>query len=195
MRVRGPSLEEWTFLRKDGTPVVIEVSAKLLPDGHLQALARDVTDRRRAQDALRAAEERLRLTINGAPIGMAVVALDGRFVRANKALCELVGYTADELQRLRFQDITHPGDLADDLGLMQRLLSGAISRYELPKRYVRKDGSIVDIVLHGPSSATPPVRPSTSSRKSSMSPSDFAPSATASDCSPPSRRSANGCAR
>lgn len=149
MMAGRPSREEWTMLRRDGTPILVEVSAKLLPDGRFQGLTRDVTDRRRAQDALRAAEERLRLTIDEAPIGMAIVALDGRFVRVNKALCEMVRYSPEELQRLRFQDITHPEDLASDLELAKKLLDGEIPRYHFPKRYVRKDRSIVEIVLHG----------------------------------------------
>ncbi len=67
-----------------------------------QLLAREQLARQRAETAneqLRESEERFRLTIDEAPIGMALVALDGRFVRVNGALCEIVGYTAEELQR------------------------------------------------------------------------------------------------
>jgi PAS domain S-box-containing protein len=149
LRAGRASLAEWTVVRKDGARVIVEVSAKFLPDGRLLGLTRDVTERRHAQDALRAAEERLRLAIEEAPIGMALVALDGRFVRVNKALCEMVRYSADELQRLRFQDITHPEDLVGDLELQNKLMRGELSRYEMPKRYVRSDGTIVDVVLHG----------------------------------------------
>ncbi len=149
MRMGRESREEWTMLRRDGTRIIVEVSAKLLPDGRFQALTRDVTDRRRAQDALRAAEERLRLTIDEAPIGTAIVALDGRFVRVNKALSEMVRYSPEELQRLRFQDITHPEDLAIDLDLADKLLRSEIPRYQIAKRYLRKDRTVVDIVLHG----------------------------------------------
>ncbi len=121
----------------------------------------DVDDIKRTEEALRQArdeaeaanlqlresEERFRLTIDEAPIGMALVALDGRFARVNAALCEILGYTAAELQRLRFQDITHPADLGSDLALTERLTRGEIARYQLEKRYVRKDGGIVTIML------------------------------------------------
>ena len=78
---------------------------------------------RRANEQLRESEERFRLAIDEAPIGMALVALDGRFVRVNQALCEIVGYSADELTELTFQAITHPDDLNADLGAKRPALS------------------------------------------------------------------------
>jgi PAS domain S-box-containing protein len=116
-----------------------------------EILAREQQARQQAEainQQLREAEERFRLTIEEAPIGMALVALNGRFVRVNRALCEIVGYTADELTGLTFQAITHPEDLDDDVALARRLARGEISRYQLGKRYVRKDGTIVDAMLN-----------------------------------------------
>ena len=139
-----------------------------LPGGRWQAFARDISEARRgarereellareqlarrqaetASQKLRESEERFRLTIDEAPIGMALVDLDGRFARVNAALCEIIGYTAHELERLRFQDITHRQDLDSDLALLGRLLRGEIPRYQLEKRYIRKDGSVVPILL------------------------------------------------
>jgi PAS domain S-box-containing protein len=97
---------------------------------------------------LRESEERFRLTIDEAPIGMALVALDGRFVRVNRALCEIVGYDASELTQLTFQAITHPDELNTDLALAEQLARGQIPRYQLAKRYIRKDGTTVDIMLN-----------------------------------------------
>ena len=114
--------------------------------------AAEQASRLRAEAAyaqLRESEERFRLTIDEAPIGMALVALDGRFVRVNRVLCEITGYAADELTRLTFQDITHPDDLGTDVALSQRLARGEIPRYQLEKRYIRKNGSIVDVMLSG----------------------------------------------
>jgi PAS domain S-box-containing protein len=115
-----------------------------------ELLAREQLVRHQAEsanDRLRESEERFRLTIDEAPIGMAVVALDGHFVRVNRALCEIVGYTSDELTSLTFQAITHRDDLDTDVALARQLARGEIPRYQLEKRYVRKDGSIVDIML------------------------------------------------
>jgi PAS domain S-box-containing protein len=136
--------------------------------GHA-TITRDISERRRAEkereellvrerqargeaeaaiQQLRESEERFRLTADEAPIGMALVSTDGRFVRVNHSLCEIVGYRAEELTGLTFQDITHPDDLDKDLDLLGRLARGEVPRYELAKRYLRKDGSAVDIMLH-----------------------------------------------
>ncbi len=138
---------EWAQKRKDGTFVPVEVSSNILPDGRWQAFVRDVSERKRVEQALHESEERFRLTIDEAPIGMALVALDGRFVRVNRALCEIVGYPSAELTGLTFQAITHPDDLDADLALAGRLARGEIPRYQLGKRYIRKDGTLVDILL------------------------------------------------
>ena len=99
------------------------------------------------EEALRESEERFRLTIDEAPIGMALVSLDGRFLRVNRAFCAVVGYEAAELTNLTFQDITHPEDLETDLALSEQLLRGEIPRCQFEKRYIRKDGTVVEIML------------------------------------------------
>jgi PAS domain S-box-containing protein len=152
---------EWILIRKDGTTLPVEVSAHILSDGRWQAFVRDITERKEvevrdrrareqlesAYERLRESEERFRLTFEEAPIGMALVELDGRFVRVNRVLCEIVGYSPDELTKRTFQDITHPEDLEADVAVARRLSRGEIPRYQFGKRYIRKDGSIVDVVL------------------------------------------------
>jgi PAS domain S-box-containing protein len=125
--------------------------ARRSADEHEQLLRREQLARRQVESAnaqLRESEERFRLTIDEAAIGMALVALDGRFVRVNRALCELTGYSSDELTRMTFQDITHPEDLDTDVMLARQLARGEIPRCRFDKRYIRKDGSIVDVVLN-----------------------------------------------
>jgi len=138
---------EWTQLRKDGTPVPVEVSSKILPDGRWQAFARDISERKRIERTLQESEERFRLTFDGAPIGMALVALDGRFIRVNRALCEIVGYSSGELTGRSFYAITHPDDLDADRAAAGQLVRGEIPRYHRDKRYVTKDRTIVDVML------------------------------------------------
>ena len=94
-------------------------------------------------------ERQFRIVFDEAPIGVALVGLDGRFLRVNNALCEIVGYPREELTRLTFQEITHPEDVDTDLALAQQLARGEIPRYQLAKRYIRKDGALVDILLSG----------------------------------------------
>jgi PAS domain S-box-containing protein len=98
-------------------------------------------------DALRQGVEQFRSAFTFAAIGMALVAPDGRFLQVNDSLCELVGYTSDELISRTFQDITHPDDLEADLEYVRQMLDGEIRAYQLEKRYVHKDGHIVWVLL------------------------------------------------
>ncbi len=141
--------------------VLGEIFARTLVAGHhhldaqpagsvadeLDRIRAEIARCRKVEDELRESEERFRLAMEEAPMGMAIVALTGRFVRVNKALCGLLGYTAEEMRALRFQDITHPADLENDLALVDALVAGRIPRYEMEKRYIRKDGSEVLILL------------------------------------------------
>ena len=108
---------------------------------------RDVSDRKRAEEAVREAEERFRATFEQAAVGIAHVSPDGGWLRVNQKLCSIVGYGGDELLGMTFQDITHPDDLDADLGQVRRVLAGEIPTYSMEKRYVRKDGSLVWIDL------------------------------------------------
>src|SRR4051794_15160189 len=106
-------------------------------------LTRDVTDTLTTADRLAEAELRWRLTIDAAPIGMALVALDGTFVRVNPKLCDIVGYSEVELLNRTFQDLTHPEDLDADLELLGQLLGEQIDQYTLDKRYRHAAGHYV----------------------------------------------------
>jgi len=109
--------------------------------------AREVTERKEAEERLRESEERFRATFEQAAVGIAHVGLDGRWLRMNRKLCEIVGYDEEELRGLTFQDITHPEDLDADLEQVRKLLAGEIETYSMEKRYYRKDGSTVWIEL------------------------------------------------
>src|SRR5690606_42129432 len=82
-----------------------------------------------------------------AATGMALVSLQGEFLKVNKALCQLLGYSEEELIRLNFQTVTHPDDLATDVGLVQDLIAGKADRYRMEKRYIHRDGHIVWVNL------------------------------------------------
>lgn len=99
--------------------------------------------------ALRESESRFRRAFDDSGIGMGLVALDGRWLKVNGVLCRITGYTEDELLARTFQAITHPEDLEHDLGLVQRVLSGQITTYEIEKRYLHKSGSTVWVLLTG----------------------------------------------
>jgi PAS domain S-box-containing protein len=139
-------LMEQEYLRLDGSRVPVETTAVSIrypgEDAHL-VFVRDITERKRAEEALRESEERFRRTFDQAPIGAAIVSLDYRFVRVNEAMCRITGYSAEELTTLTFRDITHPDDLAADLKQVRQLVNGAIDQYVTEKRYIRKSGDIV----------------------------------------------------
>ena len=110
-------------------------------------LEHDIIERERAESALAEGEARFRTTFELAAVGVALVGLDGRWLQVNPRLASMLGYTREELLARTFQDITHPDDLARDLAHLRRLLEGEISRYEMEKRYFRKDGSVIWIEL------------------------------------------------
>ena len=105
--------------------------------------AEERTERKRAEEALRESEERFRATFEQAAVGIAHVALDGRWIRVNDKLCEIVGYSHEELLEKDFQDITYSDDLDANLQQAQQLLAGGITTYTMEKRYLKKDGSVV----------------------------------------------------
>lgn len=114
----------------------------------------DVTDRQRAEIAAAEADAEKRANVelfeNGfqhAAIGMALVGLDGRFMKINPAFCAIVGYRERRLLRLDFQTITHPDDLDTDLDLLAQLTAGRIPSYQMDKRYIRADGELVWVKL------------------------------------------------
>ncbi|MEH2314140.1 MAG: PAS domain S-box protein [Nostoc sp.] len=107
----------------------------------------EVTAAKQTEVALRESEERFRAMFNQAAVGISLTALDGRFLQINSALCEITGYSHEELIQMNFQEITHPEDLEVDSENARRVLAQEISDYSLEKRYIRKDGSIVWVNL------------------------------------------------
>jgi PAS domain S-box-containing protein len=103
--------------------------------------------RKRADSALRLEQERFRHAFEHSSIGLALVAPDGHWLRVNTALCEIVGYSEQELLASSFQDITHPEDLAADVAYVQLLLGGAGDSYRMEKRYLHQAGHIVWAML------------------------------------------------
>ena len=109
----------------------------------------DITERKRAEAAVRDSERRYRALVEDAPVAVAHNTMDGRFEYVNRAFCDLVGYSLDELRAKTWQEITHPDDVGADLSFGHRVLAQQLPNYTLQKRYVRKDGSAVWVELFG----------------------------------------------
>ncbi len=137
----------YRHLRKDGAYAWVE--ARWLPGGGAEPerVLVAASCPPAVAEALRASEERFELAFNDGQIGMALVSLDGTWLRVNPALCRIVGYSEEELLGARIQDITHPGDLDKDLDLMAEMVRGERVRYGMEKRYVRGDGALAWVRL------------------------------------------------
>ncbi len=152
LRAGGSWSGESLVQRRDGTTFPAWVSDSPIHDEQgtligIVGVSSDMSERKATEAALRASEQRFRQIEELGPIGLALVAPDGRWLRVNPALCALVGYTREELLVGAFQDITHPDDLDMDLGYVRRALAGEIPTYQLEKRYIRKDGTHVWVLL------------------------------------------------
>jgi len=149
----GPSVQLTLGLRLgDGDELLVRLRAR--GDGPLGAMRvlgtlQDVTEESLRERRLREAESRFRLAFENAPIGMALVALDGRWMRVNRALVDMLGYDEQTLLTKTFQDITHPDDLDGDLEHVRSLLGGQASSYTMEKRYVTAAGELLWVLLSG----------------------------------------------
>jgi PAS domain S-box-containing protein len=146
----GTVLKEILRRHKDGELVPVEINASPILDSSGKVTGTSIIYRdsseRRAEEVRRAladSEERFRVTFENAPVGMAHVAPDGRWLRVNEALCRILGYAPDELTARSFQDVTYSGDLAASVARVDQMRDGKIDRYDADKRYLRKDGTIV----------------------------------------------------
>ena len=106
-------------------------------------LFRDVTERKKSDDALREIGERFRAIYERAPVGIAQVALDGRLLMINETLCRMLGYTESEMRSKTFEQITHPADREREALLLETMLSDAQDSYTLEKRYLHRSGDPV----------------------------------------------------
>jgi PAS domain S-box-containing protein len=107
----------------------------------------DITTYKQVESRLRESEDRFRKAFQNSAIGMALVGLDGHWLKVNNSLCQILGYSEKELLDRTFQDITHPDDLQSDLDFIAQLLAGKIDHYQMESRYFHKDGHVVWIHL------------------------------------------------
>jgi len=141
-------LIEYAFPRKDGTHVdtIITMSTIMDDEGQVTgtlAVISDISERKRAERALKESEELSKAIVANAPIGIATSDLRYHFLSANEAFCKILGYEEEEILKLTFKEITYPEDLPESEAKMAALESGIISSLVHEKRYFKKDGTAI----------------------------------------------------
>jgi PAS domain S-box-containing protein len=139
---------EYTCVRKDGgsfpsmivSKPIIEVDKSI----GLRGLVIDLTQSKKAEVALAESEKKSKAIVEFSPIGIATVGTDKYFLTANQVFCKILGYTQEELQKLMFKDVTYPADLQESFIKMGELEKNIISSFSLEKRYLKKDGAIIE---------------------------------------------------
>ncbi len=162
---RNKITEAFTKLVTDGTPFDLELQiitgkgnvkwVRAIGSGVFNngkcvkayGIFQDIDEQKRTQLELALSEKRLAEAFEYSAIGMAIVSLEGKWLRVNKQVCEMLGYEEEELKAQTFQDITHPDDLDIDLDHVQELIEGKAENYMMEKRYFHKYGHIVWVLL------------------------------------------------
>jgi PAS domain S-box-containing protein len=108
----------------------------------------DINERKQAEQKLQESEERFRSAFDDAPIGMAIVSLEGNWLKVNHAVCEITGYSPSEFTSLSVQELTHPEDFNIDLNYANQLIADQIRAYQMEKRYFHKNGKTIWVLLN-----------------------------------------------
>jgi len=140
------------MIRKNGTVFTVLLNAVAVKDAQgnflkIRSTVFDISERKRIEQELRVSEARFHNAMDTAPIGMAIIDLSGKYVEVNQSLCQILGYSKEELLNMTFQQITHPDDVAIDVANSQKLIEGKIPLNQIEKRYVRKNGEIIWVQL------------------------------------------------
>ena len=146
---------ESLHLHRDGHvfPVLIDITTVKNADGSVLyriVNVQDISEQKRIDAVLRLAQQELLVRekflsnlYEDAPVATAICEPGGRYISVNRAMCEMLGYSQAELLTMTFIDVSHPDDVDQNIALRQQLLASARSRFEMEKRYVRKDGHIL----------------------------------------------------
>lgn len=131
------------FLSPQGGNPWIAVFNRVMGIFTLWIFTHFIAERLRTEEALGKSEERFRAVYEQAAIGIEQVALDGRLLDINDALCRMLGYERHELLGRTYEEITHPDDFPAERTLVDQLLNGSIPNYSLEECYIRKDGQFI----------------------------------------------------
>ena len=152
---RGEAIQHYETRRrrKDRTIIGVSLTVSPVKDGSgtivgASVIAQDITGRKKMEAAMYESEARFRKYFELGLVGMVIETPEGDWIAANDRFCEMLGYTREELFKKHWTQLTHPDDLAkDEDTLYPSLLRGEIGNYSIEKRFVRKDGQPIDVII------------------------------------------------
>lgn len=116
---------------------------KMNHQSYFVGIIHDISERKKNEIKIKESESRFRLAFDLSAIGMALIGMDGTWIKVNPALCHILGYSDSELLSMNFKSITHPDDLDSELNLRRELLEKKIAHFELEKRFLNKNGHLI----------------------------------------------------
>lgn len=140
--------EEYRYLKSDGTYAYVKDKAVIIRNDEGKAIRmigamQDITKEKKLKDELLQSEEQFKGAFENSAVGMALVNIEGTYIEVNERLCEMLGYSNQEIKCLKFQEITYYEDLNLDLDYKEKLDTGKISNFSSEKRFIHKNKSIV----------------------------------------------------
>lgn len=137
--------------KKNGDCIWVEVTASIAKEEEnglcFYGFVKDVTKRKESEEKLKLSELQFRATFEQAAVGIIHAKINGQFTKVNKKFCDIIGYSAEELLKLNFREITYETDLAKELLFVRKLLDNEIQTFSMEKRYIKKDSSLVWVIL------------------------------------------------
>ena len=139
---------EKEYCKKDGSIIPVELRTFLVKNDRggnegMWAIIREITERKRAEEALKKSEARFRSYFESSIAGIAITAPTKSMIIVNNHLCEMLGYSREELRSVSWTELTHPDDLEIDLDYFDSVIKGEIDDYSFDKRFLRKDGEVI----------------------------------------------------
>ncbi len=131
---------EVRWLSNYGRPVWDEAQGRVI---RIYSASQDITERKRAEEALRESEARFRSYFELPLVGIAITSPEKGWIEVNHQICSMLGYSREELLRMTWSELTHPEDLAADVEQFNRILAGQIDSYSMDKRFIRKNGEVI----------------------------------------------------
>lgn len=144
---QGNIHSEFEMVRKDGSTIFVGFDGRIgyTADGEFKqthCILDNISERVKAENLLKESEERFRQLFELSPVGKSMTGIDGS-LHVNKAFRDMVGYSDEELMRMKWQDITHPDDITKSAELIQSLMDDPVTHASIEKRFIHKNGGIV----------------------------------------------------